>query len=90
MRGKRKKCVAGAGLSSVGRAAFLYNVIIGQCTLSFWKTEFFYCPIMPHYVKKLWEKFLLPITILYRRIERLAYKNFLERWQVVENGGLKR
>jgi len=28
VRGKRKKCVAGAGLSSVGRAAFLHNVII--------------------------------------------------------------
>jgi len=27
---KRKKCVAGAGLSSVGRAAFLHNVIIGH------------------------------------------------------------
>jgi hypothetical protein len=34
---------------------------------------------MPHYVKKLWEKFLLPITILYRRHERLAYKNFYAR-----------
>jgi len=67
VRGKRKKCVAGAGLSSVGRAAFLHNVIIGQCTLSFWKTYFFYCPIMPHYVKKLWEKFLLPSIIFFRR-----------------------
>ncbi len=45
---------------------------------------------MPHYVKKLWEKFLLPTTILYRRDERLAYKNFFERWQAVVNGGLKR
>jgi hypothetical protein len=27
---KAKKCVAGAGLSSVGRAAFLHNVIIGH------------------------------------------------------------
>ena len=59
--------MAGAGLLSVGRAAFLHNVIIGLCTLSFWKTEFFYCPIMPHYVKKLWEKFLLPSTISLRR-----------------------
>jgi hypothetical protein len=44
---------------------------------------------MPHYVKKLGEKFLLPTTILYRRHKRLAYKNFLERWHAVENGGLK-
>jgi len=35
VRGKRKKCVAGAGLLSVGRAAFLHNVIIGL-------TDFFY------------------------------------------------
>jgi len=27
--GSFKKCVAGAGLLSVGRAAFLHNVIIG-------------------------------------------------------------
>ncbi len=27
----------------------------------------FYSRIMPHYVKKLWEKFLLPFTLLFRR-----------------------
>jgi hypothetical protein len=45
---------------------------------------------MPHYVKKLWEKFLLPNTILFRRDTFLGIQKLFERWQGVANGGLKR
>jgi hypothetical protein len=47
--------VAGAGLLSVGRAAFLHNVVIVHedgCFENGWCL----CTIMPHYVTKLWEK----------------------------------
>ena len=71
--------MAGAGLSCVGRAAFLHNVIIGLTNCFDDELLFLSSLIMPHYVKKLGGKFLLPSTILYRRNERLAYKNF---WSV--------
>jgi|UPI00047CBAA9 hypothetical protein len=45
---------------------------------------------MPHYVTKLWEKFLLPCTFFFRSDTFLAYKNFLERWDGVATENLKR
>ena len=58
--------MAGAGLLSVGRAAFLHNVIIGLAE-SLSEVLNHFSPIMPHYVKKLWGKFLLPCAIFFRR-----------------------
>jgi hypothetical protein len=45
---------------------------------------------MPHYVTKLWEKFLLPCIFFIRSDTFLAYKNFLERWEGVATENLKR
>jgi hypothetical protein len=38
---------------------------------------------MPHYVKKLWEKFLLPCTIYLSERQTSGIQKLLERWEEV-------
>lgn len=81
--------MAGAGLLSDGRAAFLHNVIIVHedgCFENGWCL----CTIMPHYVTKLWEKFLLPCTIYLSERLTSGIQKLLERWQevAIENQNL--
>lgn len=46
----------------------------------------FYSPIMLHYVKKLWGKFLLPSTIFLSEGQTLGIQKLLERLEGVEIG----
>ena len=45
--------------------------------------SFLYCPIMPHYVTKLWGKFLLPCTIYLSEGQTPSIQKLLERWEGV-------
>ncbi|PIV94182.1 MAG: hypothetical protein COW44_05495 [Flavobacteriaceae bacterium CG17_big_fil_post_rev_8_21_14_2_50_33_15] len=47
------------------------------------KHHFLYCPIMPHYVTKLWEKFLLLCTIYLSKRLTSGIQKLLERWEGV-------
>jgi len=41
---------------------------------------------MPHYVTKLWEKFLLPCTIYLLERQTSGIQKLLERWEGVATG----
>ena len=69
----------------------LFYIMLLQCIRDFeQQQDSSLCTIMPHYVTKLWEKFLLPCTFSIRSDTFLAYKNFLERWEGVATENLKR
>jgi len=62
----------------------------GLCQLLILDYNLFYSPIMQHYVKKLGEKFLLPLQyfLLFGRVVPGHTKTFM-RWEAMGNGGLK-
>ena len=61
----------------MGGAAFLHNVIIVGLSPKPVGT------IMPHYVKKLWEKFLLPCSYFLLKLILIGIQKLSERWQGV-------
>ena len=81
--------MAGAGLSSVGRAAFLHNVIIGLADFLSGGTHF----IKPYNAtlckEALGKVFVAEHSHLSKEYFCGHTKTF-KRWQVVGNGGLKR
>ena len=81
--------MAGAGLSSVGRAAFLHNVIIGLVDILYGGTYF----LMPYNATLCKEALGKVFVALYHFVSEDKFsghtKTFM-RWPVVAIGGLKR
>jgi len=80
--------VAGAGLLSVGRAAFLHNVIIGHC-----KNQKKYTHFLMPYNATLCKEALGKVFVAehFHLSEECfcGHTKTFKRWPVVGNGGLK-